>query len=122
MALPSTSFFDEIQALTRADPTAATEGTPLADVRGFRVAVYANAGQTLTGGKLLAWLYDDGIDQWMRNPDLDLVISTTLGKRAQLFTDFIVDARIGGHRVLYAASGVTVSAGTTVNVRITKGD
>lgn len=123
LALP-TRFLYETQALTRAAPTLASEGMSLLDatgapVRGYFVAVCAAVGQTLSGGGALrAWVYDVDEGVWMRNPDQDLVIGTTVaGQRCRAWDD----KRTGyllGRRVHYAADGVTVSGGTTVTVRI----
>ena len=110
----------ETQSLTRSDPAAAdivdTISMSLANVVGFRVSVCAESTRTLTGGTLLAWVYNPEVSLWMRNPDLDLVV-TNVAKRCRAFPDQRVSAKQGA-RVLYATSSVTVSAGTTVTVRI----
>lgn len=110
--------FSEPQALTRAAPTTATEGVSLLQVRGFRVAICAAVGQTLSGaGTLQAWVYQAKAQVWMRNPSLDLTISVTATScagaacRCQVFPDQRVPV-LYAHRVLYAANAVTVSGGT----------
>lgn len=113
--------FSESQALTRAAPAAATEGISMLRVQGFRVSVCATNGNTLSGtGSLQAWLYNPAADLWMRNPGLDLQV-TASGVRCQVFPDFSVSTvapASGEFRTVFATSAVTVSAGTTVDVRI----
>lgn len=117
----------ETQALTRATPTVAdftiTVGTLigkslwLMEMAGFRVSVCATSGQTLSGaGTLQAWLLDERSGLVMRNPGLDMAISAS-GTRCQVFPD-IRSVMVSSGRVIYAASGVTVSGGATVDVQI----
>lgn len=108
--------WSEAQALTRADPTAPTEGLSLSNVTGFQVAVCAEATRTLTGGTLKAWVYNPSSQLWARNADLDLTVGAP-ATRCRAFPQQRVSIRNGG-RVLYANSSVTVSAGTTATVRI----
>lgn len=116
----------ENQALTRAAPALAdftvTSGSTigksldLADVAGFRVSICAEATRTLSGaGNLRAYWYDLRASEVMRNPSLDLAVTGTT--KCQVFPDQMVVTPRG--RVLYVSDGVTVSAGTTVDVRIT---
>lgn len=110
----------ESQALTRAAPTASSDGMALDNLAGYRVSVCAESGQTLSGsGNLRAYLYHGDVGLWMRNPALDLAVSVS-GARCQVFPDIEPAAREIGenHRVLYAADTVGVSGGTTVTVRI----
>lgn len=107
--------YTESQALTRAVPTAATEGVTLISAKGYRVLLCAEATRTLTAGTLRAYYFDPVTAVWMRNPTLDLTISTS-GVRCQSFPDVQTHVRRG--RVLYATDSVTVSAGTTVSLRI----
>jgi hypothetical protein len=99
---------------TRAAPTLPTEGMSLVGMFGYKLTVCAAAGQTLSGaGSLLAWDYnvDEGV--WTRDPLLDLAV-TVSGGRCQTWPDFPLGA--GVDRVLFAASGVTVSGGTGLDV------
>jgi hypothetical protein len=112
----SARALSESQSLTRSAPSAATEGMDLANVKGFRISVCAPSGQTLTGGTLNAWVYNYGSSLWMRNPLLDLTV-TSNSVRCLAFPDQEVVAMMGA-RVLYAASSVTVSSGSAVTVRI----
>lgn len=93
----------------------------LAGVYGARVGVCAGAGETLTGtGTLRAYLYDPAVADWFYDPDLDLPIAkaTPTGARGcRAWPDWVTGMR-GGGRVLYAADGVGVSGGTTVNVYV----
>lgn len=112
----------ETQALTRAvanpnsDAVPATSGMDLAGVYGFEVTVSAASGQTLTGGTLFCWKWNPKLGRWVRNKDLDLVIPASIGIRDVTWGQLRTLAPIG--RVLYATSAVTVSGGTTVDVRI----
>jgi hypothetical protein len=112
----------ETQALTRAAPTTSCYdattplGISIKDVRGYRVIVAAESGQTLSGaGNLRAYLWDVYEGAWMRNPSLDVAVTTT-GARRQVFPDLATQVRTGC--VMYAADAITVSGGTTVTVRI----
>lgn len=101
------------QALTASAPSQATDGVALDDAAGFRVTLKGDAGN-LTGGALLAYYYDAN-NGWTRNPDLDLTVAAGPNAK-QTFPDQAVFARFG--RVAYVPSAVTVSAGTTVTVRV----
>ncbi len=114
----------EAQACTantcaRAAPTLATQGTSIGLAEAYRVTACAASGQTLAGaGSLQAWLYDPIAAQWARNPALDLPLAGITGVRCAAWPDVLVAVRLARHRVLYAASGVTVSGGAAVDVRI----
>ena len=118
--------FTETQtAAARAAPTAATDGMSLLGVDSFRVSVCAPSAQTLGGaGSLHAYLFDVNDGLWKRNPSLDLPISVTATScasaacRCQQFPDQKVGVGDEAARVLYAASGVTLSGGTDVTVSI----
>lgn len=111
----------EPQAITRPAPTisclaAVPEGMDLRNVRGYRLMIEADSGQTLTGsGNLRAWYYDFGLGAWMRTPALDVAVTLTATRR-QGFADVTTVVRTGC--VLYAADTVGVSGGG-VTVRIT---
>lgn len=110
--------WSEAQVLTRAAPTVVTEGMPLGDVTGLRVMVSAASGQTLSGaGSLQAYGWDNDLARWLRVPDLDLTIpATCASKRDCRWADLDVPVQSG--RLLYAATGVTVSSGTvTVSIK-----
>lgn len=97
------------QSLTQSAPTLVTEGLDLNDVEGFRVTVCAASGQTLSGaGSMQAYLWDNDLGLWARNPDLDFNVTATT--RCQVSPDFQVMVAAG--RVYFAATGVTVSSGT----------
>lgn len=111
-----TRKWSESQALTRAAPTLTTEGLDLSDIAGFRVTVCAASGQTLAGaGALQAYVYDNDLALWTRNPSLDITISTA-GARCLTFAD--IQTVVATGRGLFAATGVTVSGGTTVTVQM----
>lgn len=116
-------FLDESQACSAgtcaraSDPSTATEGMYLGDISHFRVSICAASGQTLSGaGTLQAWRYDTRNGIWERNNDLDQTVDGS-GKRCQAFPDFTVGVH-NADRVLFAASGVTVSGGSAVDVRV----
>ena len=113
------NFWAETQTLTRDDPTLVTEGLHLGGrERGLRVVVSAPSGQTLLGtGTLKCWYWDNSLLEWVRVPDFDLVLTDShAGKRRVAFPDQSIVVPDG--RMLYAASGVTVSSGTTADVRV----
>jgi len=101
---------------TRSDPTLATEGMSLASVSGYRLKICAVSGQTLTGaGTMKAWAYDADEGVWTRAKDLDQAVTEST-KRCQSFPDFLSGTQ--RDRVLFAASGVTVSGGSGLDVLI----
>lgn len=112
----SMRIWTEAQALTRAAPTLVTEGMSLRDIDGYRPAICADSGQTLSGaGTLTAYVWDVDLALWVKNPTLNLAV-TNSAVRCQAFPD--VEVRVPSGRVLYAATGVTVSSGTcTVRVK-----
>lgn len=121
-AYAGTRAWTESQALTRAAPSTSSEGISMSQVTGFKLSVCATTGNTLSGaGSLKAYLYNPVAALWMRNPALDVNVTAT-GERCQVFPDFTVSAPAitGGdpYRALWGTSSVTVSAGTTVDVRI----
>lgn len=121
--LPGTTrLWSEVQdatgsPATRAAPTTVDEGMSLENVDGFRVMVSAASGETLSGaGNLRAYLWDTDLAAWIRNPELDIAV-TTSGQRRLVFAD--QEVKVPSGRVLYAADGITFSAGTAgVTVQI----
>ncbi len=111
----TTRLWQETQILTRADPSAVTDGVTLANVIGVRVTVCAENTRTLTGGTLRVWLYDNDTALWGRNSSLDLTVAAN-SLRCQTFPDVVTTVSTG--RLLIAANAVTVSAGTTVTVTV----
>lgn len=126
-AFAAITYWSESQtAAGRAAPTpGSTEGLPLGSARGLRVTVCAASGNTLAGAGSVHIYYQDPQDLlWKRNPGLDLAISVTATAcagaacRCQAFPDLNVATYSVGGRVLGAASGITLSAGTNVTVSI----
>ena len=117
----------ETQALTRAAPTLASDGATAgvtlgnpqlpasqSGIAGVSVTVCAEATRTLAGaGTLQFYAYDNALPEWSRISDLDLPVTAT-GVRCQTFAGIWVNMARG--RLLAAATGVTVSGGTTVTV------
>lgn len=110
-----TRLFQETQILSRAAPTAATEGMLLDSVYAYRVSVCTASGQTLTSGTLQMWVYDSDRALWMRNPAADETISVS-GVRCQEFPDRLTGVSVG--RMLPACASVVVSSGTTCSVQV----
>lgn len=117
----TTRFFEESQALTRANPSGnpallsaiATRPLSLVGVTRYRVLVCAESGSTLTGtGSVRLWLYTPGLSAWGYGMVLTV---TTSGARCQSF-GLLTDVRLGWLHP--AAVGVGVSSGTTVTVRV----
>jgi hypothetical protein len=132
----STRYASENQSTTRSAPVAAdfdatnTDGSRkaliLGGVQKFYVSVCAASGQTLSGaGTLAAYLYDRQRGKVKRNPSLDQTItvtSTSCGGSACRCQVFPVQEASGvpdGDTLIYAANGVTVSGGTTVDIEYT---
>lgn len=119
--------WSQSQTLTQAAPsatctgasTSATCGLDLATLKGYRVCVQVAipASQTLSGaGSLQAYYYDYDLAAWARSDtSLDFTVSAS-GVAQACSPDYAVLAQKG--RVYYAATGVTVSAGTTVTVSV----
>lgn len=114
---PRNRVWQENQILTRAAPTTdATLGANLNDAIGYRVIVSAELTRTLSGaGNLRCWLYSDTLARWVPCPDLDKAVSRAGGRD---MTWGELEPLVGFGRVMYAADGVTVSAGTTVDITI----
>lgn len=104
----------EVQALTRAVPTLATEGQALKNFQALTIQAVAANGQTLSAGTLNAWFYDPVVAVWARVPALDLVIATSGVQSVAWPALPVIGPR--NARYLWATSGLTVSGGTTVTV------
>jgi hypothetical protein len=90
----------------------ATDALALPGLASFSVTVEAVAGQTLTGGKLAAFYYDDVAAAW--SPLLDGTLDATLSATASLrqsFLGFRVTGNRKGTRFALIPSGVTISSG-----------
>jgi len=120
----STSF-SETQACaagscTRASAPASTaEGASLSGVDGYRVSICAASAQTLSGaGTMQGWWCDSVSSLCYRNTGLDQTVSAS-GVRCATFPDFKVsDITSNFDSVVFASSGVTVSGGSALTVRI----
>ncbi len=104
--------------------TATAEGTPvagdglvLAGLFAIVVSVYPWAGQTLSGGSLLCWIYNPYQAYWTRCDDLDFDLTSASGFRAKTFPSLFNISRLG-MLINWLASSVTVSVGTDVLVRV----
>jgi hypothetical protein len=116
------SGLDSIHAFGRNDPGVgnpqAGDGIILANLMALTISIWANPGQTLSGaGTLKCWLYSPYQAAWSRCPDLDLTVNTTGGFNAQTFATLPMPSRLG-FIANWLTSGVTVSGGTDVLVRI----
>lgn len=94
---------------TESAPTTSAHGALISDVGGFVVVIEAAAGQTVSGGTLLAYAYNDISGVWARVPELDLAVPAT-ALRSYAFSGFTVTA--GRGRFAYVPSGVTISSGS----------
>lgn len=101
------------ELLTRAAPTASTEGVELKGATSLRVTVCALSPDTLSGtGSLAVWYYSPS--GWARNRGADVA----LGAAGKCETWKEVAVPVGVGRFLAAPSGVGVSGATTsVSVR-----
>lgn len=101
------------QALSEAAPVAAADGLALDDVGAVQPILHAPAGQTITGGTLLGYIYTGSA--WVRAPRADYDLSAVVGLQDSALPSTIVDAPRG--RFALIASGITLSgAGTTVTI------
>lgn len=117
----TTLYFEESQALTRANPTGnpallsptATRPLSLVGVTRYRVTLCAQGGATLSGsGSIRLWLYTPKPGLWGYGKVLTV---TTSGASCQSW-GLVTDVRVGW--VHPSTMGVTVSSGTTVTVRV----
>jgi hypothetical protein len=117
----TTRFFEESQALTRANPSgnpallsaSATRPLSLVGVTRYRVTVCAESGATLTGtGTIRLWLYTPGLSAWGYGTVLTV---TTTGARCQPW-GLLTDVRAGWLHP--TAVSIGVSGGTTVTIRV----
>jgi hypothetical protein len=124
-ATPYTSNFSESQTCTTgtcaraAAPTTNAEGMSLYMVTGYRLSICAAIGQTLSGaGTMQAYWCDSLSALCMRSPQLDQSV-TASGVQCQAFPDFIASfVTYLADSVVFAASGVTVSGGSALTVRL----
>ena len=100
-------------ALTAAAPASANDGVDITGATGMRVILKGNGGN-LTGGKLRCYWYDP-TEGWMRSPELDLTVDAGPNAK-QVWPDLEIGVQNG--RVAFVPNAVTLSAGTTVDVRI----
>lgn len=68
-------------------PTSSTDGVSLVKSEGLRVTVCAPANNTVDGGTLQSWYYDNTLAAWMRTPELDLTVPVSTGQRCINFGD-----------------------------------
>lgn len=115
-----------------ADPGAggvlvAGDGLKIGALQTVVISVFANSGQTLSGGgSLFCWVFSpdefvltNGVLGWQRAPDFDLSLSwgSAAPQNARIFPALRLPLR-GGGRVLFLTNAVTVSGGTDVLVRL----
>ena len=113
---------DEVQSLTRATPTLSTEGVELRNAVSVQVVLDAGAN-TLNGtGSVKLWLYEawDGTTgKWAPfNGRTITDLSACTGQSVCVVEALTVDGPRLAQRFLAATSGIGVSAGTTVTVRL----
>lgn len=91
---------------TEAAPTLVTEGRSLDGLAGFTVAL-RSSGTSTAGGALLAYLWVQGAQAWVRAPDLDLTAQALTG---QVWPGFVVTVPQG--RIDYRPSGLGANTTT----------
>lgn len=105
----------EIQLATRATPVAATFGNPavalpIGSADALRISVCGEAGSTLTGGTLKAWLYDPSVSAALRVQRL-LEWDLTVGAPSSTCRVFppIPATNKAGAQILFATSAMTAT-------------
>jgi hypothetical protein len=84
-------------------------GANLQDVTAFQVFAHADSGQTLTGGALDAYLFDDVSGLWARAPTLDLALDANAIRSQGFASDAVI---CGRGRLAYVPDSVTISSGS----------
>jgi hypothetical protein len=84
-------------------------GANLQDVTAYQVFAHADASQTLTGGSLDAYLFDDVTGLWGRAPGLDIGIDVNVLRSYGAPGDPVI---CGRGRIAYVPTGVTISSGS----------
>lgn len=108
-----------------AAPTSASDGVSLVKSEGLRVMVCAPSGNTVSGGTLQAWYYDNSFGAWVRTPELDLPVPSSSGQRCINFGDLQPLVKEG--RALWKTNGVVDLNGATpqspgaITVRVSTG-
>lgn len=97
----------------RVEPTTGAEyGLHLGDLRGFRLTIAAEEGETLDGtGTMRCYVWNADVEAWLPNPALDFEVgSEVAGKRGRVFPDVEQVVPLGA-QLLYVRDGVGVSDG-----------
>jgi hypothetical protein len=110
--------WSETQALTRATPT---EGVAMNEAVSVTAVLDAGSTKTLSGaGSVNVWLYDkwDGTNfSWALFPNRVLAVpSACASQRYCIIDSYTIDGPRSSQRLLFAATGVTVSSGSNVLV------
>lgn len=109
--------WSELQNLTRAAPSSASDGIDIGRAAAYRITVCPAAGQSLLTGTILMYAYNDVLAKWGRNSRQDLTLAGAATDVCENFDDFEVGFR-GPARLMPASSGVTVSGGAQVTMRV----
>lgn len=88
------------------------DGLVLANVFAIVVSIYPWAGQTITSGSLLCWIYNPYQAVWTRCDDLDYDLASASGFQAKTFPALENVSRLGT-LINWAFSSVVFSAGST---------
>lgn len=94
---------------TETAPSGVTAGADMSGTSGFALVIEAVSGQTVSGGTLLAYTYNDLSGTWVRNRGLDQPVPA-FAEIGHGFEGFSVTSARG--RVAYVPSGVTISSGS----------
>lgn len=92
-------------------PTLVTQGLDVTRCKGVRVALSADAGQTITGGTIVFWAYDNTLARWCEVSSMSDAINPLGGTARRDYMSAEFPIFIGWGRIFVEARSVTVSAG-----------
>ena len=107
-------------------PTSSSDGVSLVKSEGLRVMVCAPSGDTVDGGSLQAWYYDNSFAGWVRTPELDLTVPLAPNQRCINFGDLQPLVKEGRAlwkpvNVQHLSGGSAVTDGGNIQVRVSTG-
>lgn len=100
-------------------PSASTDGRNVAQGRAISVRLCAASGQTLSGaGTLDVYAYDEDDGLWSLNPALAITMPASASGRRCIMVLDDREVLVGFGRVAIVPNAVTISAATTLSVKI----